>query len=157
RAWHQTSTRSPSWFDRLTIRSSGLAPSPQRWQIPAMHIILTLLLALLATPVFAQGWDHYDNPRFAYGIDIPPGFTTHDLSDNDDGQGFQKLDQAVGLVVWGGYLPGNFEREVSAAMAEAEADAWNITRQTTTPRWAEFSAIKGIRILHQRVVLLCDG
>ncbi|MHA6691755.1 hypothetical protein [Devosia sp. A449] len=122
-----------------------------------MRILLTLLLALFTTPAFAQGWNHYDNPRFGYGVDIPPGFTGSDLSDNGDGQGFQKLDAAAGLVVWGGYFLDDFETEVSAATAEAEADAWNITGQTTTPRWAEFSALKGIRILHQRMVMLCDG
>lgn len=119
-----------------------------------MRLILALLVALFAAPVLAQ--DRYDNARFDYGIDIPPGYAGQGESANGDGQTFRKSGQAA-LSVWGGYLLGDFEDDVNMAMQSAEADAWNVTRQATTPRWAEFSAIKGIRILYQRIVLLCGG
>lgn len=121
-----------------------------------MRLIL-LILALLTTPALAQGWERYDNARFGYAIDIPPGFSGDGESDNGDGQGFQNAAKAQGLVVWGGYLMGEFEAEVASAMAFAEDDAWNITYQATTPRWASFSGLKGFRILYQRMILLCDG
>lgn len=121
-----------------------------------MRILLTLLFALCTLPAFAQGWGHYENARFGYGIDIPPGFSGNGESDNGDGQGFTGPGQS--LLVWGGHMMSeDFEAEVASAIGFAEGDAWNITGQTVTPHWASFSAIKGFRILHQRMILLCDG
>jgi len=123
-----------------------------------MRILLVLLFALLAAPTFAQDWDHYENGRFGYGIDIPPGFTGDGGSDNGDGQSFYNPAGAQGLVVWGGSLMGDFEGEVASAMDYAGAEnGWYITYQATTPRWASFSGVKGSRILYQRMILLCDG
>ena len=51
----------------------------------------------------------------------------------------------------------SFEEEVAQRMGWDQDEAWNITYQATTPRWASWSAIKGFRILYQRIVLLCDG
>jgi hypothetical protein len=119
-----------------------------------MRIVLALILALFAAPTLAQ--ERYDNARFGYGIDIPAAYAGQGESANGDGQAFRKSGTAE-LLVWGGYLTGAFEDEAGMAMRAAEADAWNITGQATTPRWAEFSAIKGIRILYQRLVLLCDA
>ncbi len=131
-----------------------LAPTASNWQFRTMRILLTLLLAFLAVPALAQ--DRYDNARFGYGVDIPADYAGQGESANGDGQAFRKSGTAE-LLVWGGYLMGAFEEDAEAAMQYAESDAWNVTKQATTPRWAEFSAIKGVRILYQRMVLLCDG
>jgi hypothetical protein len=123
-----------------------------------MRTFVLMFVSLLATPALAQGWGHYDNARFGYSIDIPPGFVGEGESDNGDGQGFYKADGAQGLSLWGGNLPYDFEAEVSEAMDYAIAEnGWNITYQASTPRWASFSGIKGFRILYQRMVLLCDS
>jgi hypothetical protein len=120
--------------------------------------ILILLFALLATPTFAQGWERYDNGRYGYQIDIPPGFVGQGESDNGDGQEFVLPGKAANLLVWGGMLmEPDFESEVDAAMGYAEEAAWNITGQTVTSRWAEISAIKGFRVFKQRLIALCDG
>ncbi|KRA56037.1 hypothetical protein [Devosia sp. Root635] len=122
-----------------------------------MRILLALLLTLFAVPAFAQGWEHYDNGRFGYGVDIPPGFAGQGESDNGDGATFAAGGNPTYLTVWGGGLMGSFEDEVAQRMRWSEAEAWNTTYQATTPRWASWSAIKGFRILYQRMVLLCDG
>jgi len=122
-----------------------------------MRTLLALLFALIATPALAQGWGHYDNDRFGYGLDIPPGFSSQNFSDNGDGESFAAGGKPTYLTVWGGNLTGSFEDEVSQRMAWGESEAWNTTSQTVTPRWANWSAIKGFRMLHQRMVLLCDG
>ena len=123
-----------------------------------MRFLIIACFALFAVPALAQGWGHYDNGRFGYGIDVPPGFAGDGESDNGDGQSFYDPRGAKGLVVWGGNLLGDFEGEVASAMDYAQTEnAWNITYQTTTPRWASFSGIKGIRVLYQRMILLCDG
>ena len=122
-----------------------------------MRTLIFAFLALLAMPVLAQDGGHYDNARFGYGVDIPPGFEGNGESDNGDGQSFQQPGQAQGLTIWGGNLLGDLENEVASAIRSAEGEAWNITAQTVTPRWADLSAIKGFRVFHQRMVLLCDG
>lgn len=123
-----------------------------------MRTLLVLLFTLLTTPAFAQGLDRYENGRFGYGIDIPPGFSGAGESDNGDGQEFSANGRAISLLVWGSNIvEGDFESEVLTGMAYAEEEAWNITYQATTPRWASFSGLKGFRVLYQRMVLLCDG
>jgi len=122
-----------------------------------MRLLIALLFVALTSPALAQYWTHYDNARFGYGIDIPPGFEGDGESDNGDGQSFHNLSRAQGLVVWGGLLTADFETEVQAALAAAGANAWTVTEQTTTPQWAHFSAIKGQRLLHQRMMLLCEA
>lgn len=122
-----------------------------------MRIVLALILSLLATPAFAQGWDRYDNSRFGYGVDIPPGFAASDDSDNGDGQAFALAGRPTYLLVWGGHVRDGFESVVAQAMAGDQGEAWNISHQTSTPRWADYGAVKGSRMLHQRLVLLCDG
>jgi hypothetical protein len=122
-----------------------------------MRILLIALFALLASPALAQGWQSYDNARFGYSIDIPPGFSGLGESDNGDGQAFAFDSKPIDLLVWGGQALEGFEAEIAQRMAWDTDEAWNITYQATTPRWASWSAIKGFRILYQRVVLLCDG
>lgn len=122
-----------------------------------MRTILLIILVLFATPAFAQGWDSYDNGRFGYSIDIPPGFSGQGESENGDGQAFAMAGKPIDLMVWGGHALEGFDAEIVQRMAWDAEEAWNITYQATTPRWASWSAIKGFRILYQRMVLLCDG
>ena len=122
-----------------------------------MRFVL-FILALLTSPAFGQGWDHYDNGRYGYSIEVPPEFAGDGESDNGDGQSFYDATGAKGLLVWGGNLMGEFEDEVAAVRDYAQAEnGWNIANQTTTPRWADFTAVKGSRMLRQRMILLCDG
>ena len=121
-----------------------------------MRLIL-IILALMTTPALGQGWDSYGNARFGYSIEIPPGFSGTGESDSGDGQAFAAQGRPSDLLVWGGNLLEGFESEVAQRMQWDQDEAWNITYQATTPRWASWSAIKGFRIVYQRMVLLCDG
>lgn len=122
-----------------------------------MRTVLLILFALLTTPALAQGWQTYDNARFGYSIDIPPAFSGQGESDNGDGQAFAAEGKPIDLLVWGGYALEGFDAEIAQRMVWDTEEAWNITYQATTPRWASWSAIKGFRIVYQRMVLLCDG
>ncbi|HTN61692.1 MAG TPA: hypothetical protein VL147_09065 [Devosia sp.] len=122
-----------------------------------MRAVILIVLTLLAAPVLAQGWGQYDNARFGYSVAIPPDFVGQGESDNGDGQQFERRQGTQSLTVWGGLL-GNadLEGEVEWRMARAAEAGWNLTYQATTPEWASFSAIKGSRVLYQRMILLCD-
>ncbi|MDB5589120.1 MAG: hypothetical protein JWP26_4090 [Devosia sp.] len=122
-------------------------------------LIFALLIALIAAPASAQDWGHYDNSRYGYSVEIPPEYLGQGESGNDDGQEFQRVRGAQRLTIWGGLLGTvneAFEAEVKWRMAQEEAGAWHVTYQATTPEWASFSAIKGFRILYQRMIMLCD-
>jgi len=121
-----------------------------------MRNVLVTLFALLTLPVFAQGWDQYDNARFGYSIAVPADFVGQGESENGDGQHFALPGRAIALSVWGGWL-NHFDSEVADRMGQDAAAGWNQTYQAVTPRWASWSASAGGQILYQRMILLCDG
>lgn len=122
-----------------------------------MRMIAPLFLVLMTLPVLAFGWEHYENARFGYAVDIPPQFEGLGESDNGDGQMFRYMARAQLLTVWGGEARGGFAAEVAAMQAAATEGGWNISYQATTPTWAHFKAQRGERRLHQRMIALCGG
>ena len=123
-----------------------------------MRFTLALALVLFAAaPAAAQFWTQYANARFGYSLDIPPGYEAQGESDNGDGQVFFDPATTQTLTVWGGFVLDDFEAEVRSIISSEEDNAWNITGETVTPSWAEFTALKGMRVLHQRLIAGCDG
>ena len=123
-----------------------------------MRFTLALALVLFAAaPAAAQFWTQYANARFGYSLDIPPGYEAQGESDNGDGQVFFDPATTQTLTVWGGFVLDDFEAEVRSIISSEEDNAWNIIGETVTPSWAEFTALKGMRVLHQRLIAGCDG
>ncbi len=121
-------------------------------------VLVFIALLLVVAPAVAQFWTQYANARFGFSLDIPPGYEAQGESDNGDGQVFLDPATTQTLTVWGGWLVlGDFEEEVRLRLSWAEDEAWNITGETVTPTWAEFTAIKGVRVLYQRLIAGCDG
>jgi hypothetical protein len=117
--------------------------------------VLALLLAL-AAPAIADDWSRYENARFAYALDVPPGFAGRGESDNGDGQVFAT--PTAQLRVHGAHiLASNFEHQVKALQRAAVAAGWTITYETTTPRWASYSGTQGGRVFYARAIALCAG
>jgi hypothetical protein len=111
---------------------------------------------MLGSPALATEWGHYENARFGYAIDIPPGFEGQGEVDNGDGQVFST--PTAELRVYGGYiLEGDFEDEIQALQQTAVEAGWTITYQAATPRWASYSGTQGSRIFYARAIALCDG
>lgn len=128
------------------------------WRVifTAMRALICFLAIVLTAPVLATDWGRYDNARFGYTIDVPPGFEWGMEADNGDGRAFRG--GATKLRVWGGNITeDSFEGAVAAAKGFAEADGWNISYEALTPSWASFSGAQGKRILYQRMIALCDG
>lgn len=124
-----------------------------------MRIAIVLATLILATPALAQFWTHYANARFGYELDIPPGYEGAGESANGDGQAFHLPGGLQELTVWGGWLvePENFEQEAAARIAGDMEAGWALTDTATTPHWAGWSGVRGDRMMHQRMIALCEG
>ncbi|MDB5542627.1 MAG: hypothetical protein JWQ89_4354 [Devosia sp.] len=121
-----------------------------------MRRLFLLIFALLTAPALAEDWGSYENARFGYMIDVPPGFSWGKEADNGDGRSFRS--GATRLSVWGGNIvEPSFEGQVEAAMGLSAADGWAITYHAVTPSWAGYSGSQAKRILYQRMIALCDG
>lgn len=121
-------------------------------------LAITAAFAFIAPAAAQAPWGIYENARYGYAVDIPPGFEGQGESDNGDGQVFL-LDGRVGhLTVWGGFIvtEPDFESEAKARLAEDISAGWGLTAQSTTPTWATWSATKSGRVLHQHMIQLCD-
>ncbi|MDC9823183.1 hypothetical protein PRN20_05510 [Devosia sp. ZB163] len=119
-------------------------------------LIIAALILLTPLSALAGDWARYENGRFAYGIDVPAGFTWGRETDNGDGRTFR--DGATRLAVWGAnHGEDSFESAAYAAIGLAGGDGWQITYEAVTPSWASFSGTQGKRVLYQRMVALCDG
>ena len=120
-----------------------------------MRTLICLIIIALANPVLATDWGQYDNARFGYTVDVPPGFEWGKEADNGDGRAFRS--GATKLLVWGGNITeDSFEGEVASSKGFVEADGWTISYEAVTPSWASFSGAQGKRILYQRMIALCD-
>ncbi len=121
-----------------------------------MRAVWGLLVVLLATPALAADWGHYDNARFGYGIDVPPGFAGQGESDNGDGQVFAS--PTAKLTVFGqNIVEGDFETAVRTQQDFATQDGLAISYQVTTPTKASFSGKQSGRIVYARMIALCGG
>ncbi|RWD28658.1 hypothetical protein [Mesorhizobium sp.] len=120
--------------------------------------ITALLCASVVAISQAADWSSYDNARFGYRIDIPPGFSAVAEAANGDGGVSQSDNGHTELRVWGGYLTeGDFEAEVRWRIDQDVADGWNVTYQKQHSSWASWSGAKRERIFYERAIPACDG
>ena len=66
--------------------------------LTAMRDLICLFAIVLAAPVLASDWGQYDNARFGYRVDVPPGFEWGKEADNGDGRAFRGGAQIVGMI-----------------------------------------------------------
>lgn len=139
------------------MRSTNLSCWPT---LQATGRIIRVLIALsaLSLPAVASDWARYNNARFQYFIDIPPGFSEVKESENGDGGISLSSDHAAQLNVWGGYLTdGNFAAEIKGRTDRDRSEGWSITYQKQRAKWAVWSGVKGARIFYERAIPTCDG
>lgn len=114
-----------------------------RWSIAAGAIAA----ALLAVPAGAQelGWQTYVNDRFGYSVDIPAGYLRPlPPPENGDGLGFESVDGAVTLSVFGSNngLEWTFDEYYEAALARD--DLGRVTYQRKAERWYVLSGYRTV-------------
>jgi hypothetical protein len=62
------------------------------------------------------------------------------------------------LTVWAGNIVDtDFSGEVNQRIASAQDEGWNITYQSSTPRWASYSGTRSGFVFYTRAIALCDG
>ena len=123
-----------------------------------MRCILALFTLLILVPAAsAQDWEAYENARFGYAIDLPPGFSGSGEPANGDGQVFFSADGTQLLRVHGGNALDGFEEAVEGAMEAARDIGWTLTYERVTPSWASFSGTRNGLITYARAIALCGG
>lgn len=114
---------------------------------------------MIVTPLaaIAAGWGHYINVRFAYAIDIPPGFSDVAEADNSDGGVSISADGKAKLRAWGGYLVDtDFKSEIEVRVQADSLDGWAISYDRRTGSIASWSGSKGGRVFYERSMKGCD-
>lgn len=124
-----------------------------------MHGSILLALLFVAAPAMAAEWVRFDNSRFGYAVDVPPGFVQAGQAPaNDDGLRFASGNGTQRLTVWGGQIiEDSFESAVYASIGLAADDGWSIGYERVTPSWASFSGLRNGMVLYARAIALCGG
>lgn len=119
--------------------------------------LLGVMPIVVALSALADDWGRYQNPRFAYSIDVPPGFSAVAQADSGDGGISRSRDGSAELTVWGGYLAsGDFATEV-ADRVRADVDAgWSIGYDHRRDASASWSGSLGPRVFYARAIKGCD-
>ena len=123
-----------------------------------MRIVLTVLALLFASPALAQQWGSYENARFGYVIEVPPGYLAAPEAENGDGRVFRSAEGTQLLRVYAGdNMDVDFEASLSAAMEFARAAGWALSYERVTPSWASFSGTRNGLVLYARAISICGG
>jgi hypothetical protein len=105
----------------------------------------------------ADSWSRYENARFGYGIDIPPGFSEVAEAQNGDGGVSASADGTAELRIWGGYLVvGDFKSDIDDSVRSDQAEGWAISYDRRKADSASWSGSRGDRIIYVRAVKACD-
>jgi hypothetical protein len=113
--------------------------------------------AMIWSGASADGWGRYDNSRFAYAIDIPPGFSGVSEADNSDGGVSTSADGSAELRAWGAYLVDrNFKSDVADRVQSDSSEGWNISYDRRTANSASWSGSRGDRVFYARAMRGCD-
>lgn len=123
------------------------------------RLLVAGLLALSVTVALAADeWSRYQNGRFGYALDIPPGFRAIREADNGDGGTATSPEGNATLSVWGtNLLVESFKGDAAQRLEAASAEGWEITYKSIKTRGAAFSGTKDDRILYVRGAPGCDG
>lgn len=116
-----------------------------------------LCLAALAAHA-ADGWSRYQNARYGYSVDLPPGFSTVREADNSDGGTARSAQGNATLAVWGtNLLVDSFKSDVNGRIESASSEGWEIGYKSVKTKGASWSGTKDERIFYAHGAPGCDG
>jgi len=120
-------------------------------------ILVGTLLTVAPFQASAGDWGRYDNPRFAYAIDIPPGFSEVAEAENSDGGVSNSADGHAELRVWGAYLVDrDFKSDVADRVQSDASEGWKISYDRRKAENASWSGSRGSRVFYARAMTGCD-
>lgn len=115
-----------------------------------------LIALALSGAALAAEWSSYGNARFGYVVEIPPGFTAIREADNSDGGTSRSAMGHATLSVWGAnLLDQTFTADVASRMSSATSEGWVLGYKVVTGRGANWSGLRGDRILYAHAVPRC--
>jgi len=121
-------------------------------------LFLSAVSALSAAPARAADWWPYDNARFGYSIELPPGFGLTVLANHGDGLALAPADKSAKLLVFATPgLNGDFSSEAKIRLVLAKQDGWQVSFSKMTPQGFNFTGVRRDRIVYGRGVALCNG
>lgn len=116
-----------------------------------------LCLATLAAHA-ADGWSRYQNDRYGYSIELPPGFSPLREAGNRDGGTSRSVQGSANLAVWGtNLLVESFKSDVTGRIESATSEGWEISYRSVTAKKASWSGTRDDRILYAYGAPGCDG
>lgn len=120
-------------------------------------LLVGAAVGVAASSASADGWGRYDNPRFSYAIDIPPGFSDVSEAENSDGGVSTSADGRAELRAWGAYLVDrDFKSDIADRVRSDSSDGWDISYDRRTAKNASWSGSKGGRVFYTRAMVGCD-
>lgn len=121
-------------------------------------LFLSAASALAAAPARAADWWPYDNARFGYSIELPPGFGLTILADHGDGLALAPADKSAKLLVFATHgSGGDFSSEAKTRLVLAKQDGWQVSYSKMTAQGFSFTGVRRDRIVYGRGVALCNG
>jgi len=119
--------------------------------------MVAAVLAVAPLQATADGWSRYHNPRFAYAIDIPPGFSDLSEADNGDGGVAVSADGTAELRVWGAhFVDRDFKADIADRVRSDAFRGWAISYDRRSANNASWSGSKEGRIFYARALAACD-
>lgn len=124
-----------------------------------MRIVVFIVAMLLGSAVAAEdGWYRYDNARYGFALDVPPGYAALPATTNTGDQVFTQAGGTGVLTVSGGTVePGSFNQKWEATMAAYEGAGWTLTYEAKPPEWTSFTGTRDDRRLYVKMLPLCGG
>jgi hypothetical protein len=121
-------------------------------------VFLSAASVLSAERASAADWWPYDNSRFGYSIELPPGFGLTVLANHGDGLAMTAADKSAKLLVFATHGPNsNFTSEAKIRLVLARQAGWQVSFSKLTAQGFSFTGVQRDRIVYGRGVALCNG
>ncbi len=118
-----------------------------------MRAVLAGVLMLAMAPALADEWRRYENQRYGYAVDVPPGLLWRGESGSGDGQDFTS--PTVTLSLRGEPTPEGLEAAVRDWREWEAGQGWNVVYEMMTPTRASVSAKRPGWLMEMRAIGLC--
>jgi hypothetical protein len=119
-------------------------------------VVAAIIFAAALSSALAQELEGYENIRYGYRLDIPPGYSGEGEADNGDGQVFRPKDGTQELRVFGRTLMvPEFERAANDSIIYHTNEGWNVSYKRVTPSWASYSGTRNGMVLYVRMIPIC--